>query len=107
MRRVHTHWRSIWLHDYVAQPAPRARSGSGMYSQQLEQNQYSSSICAPNPSAHLTVRTGNPTLSLLRPFSATVESASFFQKVPCTIRLGGIHRNQGVEAVLPSFFDTF
>ena len=66
--------------DYVAQLAPSARSGSGMYSQQLEQNQYASLICTKpkHPPAPIRNEDTIPHYrsSLLSP--ATVECASFF-----------------------------
>ena len=58
--------------DYVAQRAPSARSGSGMYSQQLEQNQYASLICTKpkHPPAPKRKPRRNPTPSFLPPLSS-------------------------------------
>jgi len=64
------HRRPIWHRDYVARPAPSARSGSGMYSQKMNNlNRISTRQVDRHQTQELTQteQKRNPRLSLLRP----------------------------------------
>jgi hypothetical protein len=79
------HGRSIWRCDDVAKLAPSARSGSDIYSRQMNnlnristRHQY-----APNPSTDLDgTKTQSHTINIPSVFSSvTTESANVFQSV--------------------------
>jgi len=96
MCRFLRHQRHIWCRDYVAQPAPSTRSGSGMYSQKMN-NLNRISTChryAPKPSTDpngtkMQSQTISPPSSLQLPSNLQVSSRVPGQ-APCTIRLGGV-----------------